>query len=151
MAPEVKTAKNSKLPKMSENCFEPVGKGGWPPISIWIKKTIEGSSSQQSVPQKSGRTKLIKKSEETQAPNEPRTLSVVEKLLVCVVRLKLVEGSSREINERWRRLGTESMEVRESSRQLKQVQLAIVELYQENIDLRKQLAEKTVKTTSSQS
>jgi hypothetical protein len=33
MAPEVKTAKNSKLP---ENCFEPVGKGGWPPISIWI-------------------------------------------------------------------------------------------------------------------
>jgi hypothetical protein len=25
-----KTAKNSKLPK---NCFEPVGKGGWPPIS----------------------------------------------------------------------------------------------------------------------
>jgi hypothetical protein len=36
MAPEVKTAKNSKLPKLSENCFEPVGKGGWPLISIWI-------------------------------------------------------------------------------------------------------------------
>jgi hypothetical protein len=36
MAPEVKTAKNSKLPKLPENCFEPVGKGGWPPISIWI-------------------------------------------------------------------------------------------------------------------
>jgi hypothetical protein len=36
MAPEVKTTKNSKLPKMSENCFELVGKGGWPPISIWI-------------------------------------------------------------------------------------------------------------------
>jgi hypothetical protein len=34
MAPEVKTAKDNKLPKMSENCFEPVGKGGWPPISI---------------------------------------------------------------------------------------------------------------------
>jgi hypothetical protein len=37
MAPEVKTAKNSKLPKLSENCFEPVGKGGWPLISTWIK------------------------------------------------------------------------------------------------------------------
>jgi hypothetical protein len=37
MAPEVKTAKNSKLPKLPENCFEPVGKGGWPPISTWIK------------------------------------------------------------------------------------------------------------------
>jgi hypothetical protein len=36
MAPEVKTAKNSKLPKLSENRIEPVGKGGWPPISIWI-------------------------------------------------------------------------------------------------------------------
>jgi hypothetical protein len=28
-----KNAKNSKLP---ENCFEPVGIGGWPPISTWI-------------------------------------------------------------------------------------------------------------------
>jgi hypothetical protein len=37
MAPEVKTAKNSKLPKLPENCFEPIGKGGWPPISIWIR------------------------------------------------------------------------------------------------------------------
>jgi hypothetical protein len=33
---KLKTAKNSKLPKMSENCFEIVGKGGWPPISTWI-------------------------------------------------------------------------------------------------------------------
>jgi hypothetical protein len=28
-----KTAKNSKLP---EDCFGPVGIGGWPPISTWI-------------------------------------------------------------------------------------------------------------------
>jgi hypothetical protein len=40
MAPEVKTAKNSKLPKLPENCFEPVGKGGWPPISTWIILTL---------------------------------------------------------------------------------------------------------------
>jgi hypothetical protein len=26
MAPKVKTAKNSKLPKLSEKCFDPVGK-----------------------------------------------------------------------------------------------------------------------------
>jgi hypothetical protein len=32
----VKTAKNSKLPKLLEKCFEPVGKGGFPPISTWI-------------------------------------------------------------------------------------------------------------------
>jgi hypothetical protein len=42
MAPEVKTAKNSKLPKLSENCFELVGKGGWPPISIWINAPYLG-------------------------------------------------------------------------------------------------------------
>ena len=33
---KLKTAKNSKLPKLLENCLEPVGKGGWPPISTWI-------------------------------------------------------------------------------------------------------------------
>jgi hypothetical protein len=40
MAPKVKTAKNSKLPKLSEKCFEPVGRGGWPPISTWIRYTM---------------------------------------------------------------------------------------------------------------
>jgi hypothetical protein len=35
MAPEVKPAKNSKLSKLSESCFERVGKGGWPLISTW--------------------------------------------------------------------------------------------------------------------
>jgi hypothetical protein len=33
---KLKTAKNSKLPNLQENCFEPVRKGGWPPISTWI-------------------------------------------------------------------------------------------------------------------
>jgi hypothetical protein len=40
MAPEVKTAKNSKLPKLPENCFELVGKGGWPLISMWINTKL---------------------------------------------------------------------------------------------------------------
>jgi hypothetical protein len=30
---KLKFAKNSKLPKLPENYFETVGKGGWPPIS----------------------------------------------------------------------------------------------------------------------
>jgi len=33
---KLKTAKNSKLPKLPENCFERVGKSGWPPISTSI-------------------------------------------------------------------------------------------------------------------
>jgi hypothetical protein len=40
---KLKTAKNSKLPKLPENCFEPVGKGGWPPISTWINMKIISS------------------------------------------------------------------------------------------------------------
>jgi hypothetical protein len=39
MAPKVKPAKNSKLPELPENYFEPVEKGGWPPISTWIIAT----------------------------------------------------------------------------------------------------------------
>jgi hypothetical protein len=41
---KLKTAKNSKLPKLPENCFEPVGKGGWPPISTWINPPSLGSN-----------------------------------------------------------------------------------------------------------
>jgi hypothetical protein len=33
----LKTVKNSKLLKLPENCFEQVGKGGWPPISTRIR------------------------------------------------------------------------------------------------------------------
>ena len=44
MAPEVKTAKNSNLPKLKENCFDPVGKGGWPLIYTWINPPSLGSN-----------------------------------------------------------------------------------------------------------
>jgi hypothetical protein len=33
MALEVKNAKNSKLPKLPENYFDPIVKGGWTSIS----------------------------------------------------------------------------------------------------------------------
>jgi hypothetical protein len=39
-----KTAKNSKLPKLPESCFEPYGKCGWPPISTWINPPLLGSN-----------------------------------------------------------------------------------------------------------
>jgi hypothetical protein len=37
---KLKPAKNSKLLKWSENCFEPFGKGGWPLISTWIREFL---------------------------------------------------------------------------------------------------------------
>jgi hypothetical protein len=42
MALEVKTAKNSKLAKLSEKYFEPVRKGWWLLISIWINNPSLG-------------------------------------------------------------------------------------------------------------
>jgi hypothetical protein len=33
---KVEVVYEGKLPKLPEHCFEPVGKGGWPPISTWI-------------------------------------------------------------------------------------------------------------------
>ena len=44
MTPKVKTPKNSKLPKLPENCFELVEKGGWPLISTWINPPSLGSN-----------------------------------------------------------------------------------------------------------
>jgi hypothetical protein len=41
---KLKTSKNSKLPKLPENYFEPVGKGVWPPISTWIIPPSLGSN-----------------------------------------------------------------------------------------------------------
>jgi hypothetical protein len=44
MTPKVKTAKNSKLAKLLENCLQPIGKGGLPLISIWINPPSLGSN-----------------------------------------------------------------------------------------------------------
>ena len=46
---KLKPAKNSKLPKWPENCFEPFGKGGWPPISTWMAQNETYTSSPSSV------------------------------------------------------------------------------------------------------
>ena len=41
---KLKPAKNSKLPKWLENCFETFRKGGWPLISTWINPPYLGSN-----------------------------------------------------------------------------------------------------------
>jgi hypothetical protein len=68
MPPEVKTVKNSKLPKLSENCFEPVGKGGWPPISTWIKETIDFDSNILSLDCLNTRSEKDKKKQREDSP-----------------------------------------------------------------------------------
>jgi hypothetical protein len=41
---KLKTGKNSKFPKLPENCFDPDGKGVWPPISTWINPPSLGKN-----------------------------------------------------------------------------------------------------------
>jgi hypothetical protein len=91
---------------------------------------IEDFSTHQPAPWKRGKLRLIKKPKEIQAPSELHTHSSVEKLLMRIVRLEPVEGSSRGIGERRRRSGDENVDDQESSQQLKQAHLAIAELYQ---------------------
>jgi hypothetical protein len=55
------------------------------------------------------------------------------------------------IDEGQGKSGDENVNVQELSQQLKQVQHAISQLYQESRELRKQLAERTVETPTSQS
>jgi hypothetical protein len=74
----------------------------------------------------------------------------IEELLMHAIRLEPVEGTSRESWGRRRRTDTESTDVCEPSQQLKQAQLAIAELYQENRELRQQLAAKTLEVSTSQ-
>jgi hypothetical protein len=113
-------------------------------------KTLEALSPQQSIPQRRGRPRKNKEVGETQVPSEPRTKSVAEELLMHAIRLEPVEGTSQESWGRRRRTDTEGTDVHEPSQQLKQAQLAIAELYQENRELRQQLAAKTLEASTSQ-
>jgi hypothetical protein len=97
-----------------------------------------------------GQAKEKQGSWETQVPTEPCAKSVAEELLMRVIRLEPVEGTSRESWGRRRRTNTESVDVCESLQQLKQAQLAIAELYQQNRELRQQLAAKTLEVSASQ-
>ena len=83
MALEVKTTKNSKLPKLSENNFEPVGKGGWPPISIWINSPSLGSNGIHCVEFPHQMRKFLL----NLAPSEP--LALVQELACFDVSIKL--------------------------------------------------------------
>jgi hypothetical protein len=56
---KLETDKNSKLLNLPENCFEPVGKGGWPSISTWINPPSLGSNGLHCVEYSSEREKRL--------------------------------------------------------------------------------------------
>jgi hypothetical protein len=67
------------------------------------------------------------------------------------IQLEPVEGASKGIDKRQRKLGDENTNFHEFSQQLKKAQHAIAELYQENRELRRHMAERTIETLVSQS
>jgi hypothetical protein len=97
---------------------------------------LESLSPQHSIPRRRGRPRKNKEFRKTQVPSEPHANSAAEELLMCTIQLEHVEGSSQEIWSRRRRIDTEGTDVRDFLQQLKQEKLDIVELYQENRELR---------------
>jgi hypothetical protein len=113
-------------------------------------RTVEALSPQQQIPQRRGRPRKNKEAGETRISDEPRTRPIVEQLLMRVVRLEPLEGTSRESGRRMRRMDVHGSNDQETSQQLKQAKLAIVELYQENRELRQQLATKITEASTTQ-
>ena len=75
---------------------------------------------------------------------------MAEELLMHAIQLELAGGSSRESRRRTREMGTIGANDQEPSQQLNQAKLAIAELYQENMELRRQLATKTMEVPTTQ-
>jgi hypothetical protein len=76
-------------------------------------------------------------------PEGPRVRLAAEGLLRRVIQLEPAGKSSRECRIRTRKVDAMGENEEAPSQQLKQAKLAIVELYQENRELRRQLATKT--------
>jgi hypothetical protein len=113
-------------------------------------RIVEAMSLQQKIPQRRGGPKKNKEVGETRIPDEPRARSVAEKLLMRIVLLEPLEGTSRESRSTTRWLDVVGTNDQENFQQLKQAKLPIVELYQENRDLRQQLVTKTLEVSAGQ-
>jgi hypothetical protein len=111
-------------------------------------RTTEAPFPQQHIPQRRGRPRKNKEAEEIQISDEPCARPIVEQLLMHVVHLEPLEGTSRESGRRMRRMDAIGSNDQETTQQLKQVKLAIAELYQENRELRQQLATKIIMEAS---
>jgi hypothetical protein len=67
------------------------------------------------------------------------------------IQLELVGGENKEIDERPVDLGEENANTQALKQQLKQSQHVIAQFYQENRELRRQLEERIIDTSSSHS
>jgi hypothetical protein len=113
-------------------------------------KTLEALSPQQQIPRRRGRPRKNKEAGETRVPSEPRAKSGRKNYLCTPFGWNLSKVQVEKAGAEGGGQMSEGTDVREPSQQLKQAQLAIAELYQENRELRQQLAAKTLEVSASQ-
>jgi len=87
---------------------------------------------------------------EARVLEDPQARSVAEELIIRAIWLEFVGGSSHENRSITRREDITRTNDQDPSQQLKQAKLAIAELYQENMELSRQLATKTTKDPTMQ-
>jgi hypothetical protein len=102
------------------------------------------------MPQRRGRPRKNKEVVEARFSEESLARSKAEELLMRAIRLEPAGGSSHEDRRRTRKVDITGVNDQEPSQQLKQAKLAITELYQENMELRRQLATKTMEASAVQ-
>jgi hypothetical protein len=113
-------------------------------------KTVGPPSSQQKIPQRRGRLRKNKEIVKSRITEESRIRSIVEELLRCAIRLEHIGDLSQKNKNRERRADVIGENEKAPSQQLKQSKLAIAELYQENMELRRQLVTKATKAPTTQ-
>jgi hypothetical protein len=74
-------------------------------------KTLESLSPQQSMPQKRGRPRNNGEIRKAQAPSKLCEKSITEELIMCIIRLELVEGPKQETCTKRRRSDIEDMDI----------------------------------------
>jgi hypothetical protein len=75
---------------------------------------------------------------------------MVEELLMPAIHMYPIGGSSHKSRRRIRKMDITGANDQEPSQQLKKARLDIIELYQENMELRRQLASKTMEVSTTQ-
>jgi hypothetical protein len=108
-------------------------------------------SSQQQLPRRRGRPRKNEEIMKAQIAEEPCVRLIAEELLRRAIRLEPAGKSSHEGGNRARKVDAMGENEEAPSQQLKQEKMAIVELYQENRELRRQLATKTAEASAAQS
>jgi hypothetical protein len=118
---------------------------------IQERETARAPSSQQQLPRRRGRPRKNEEIMKAKIPEGPRIGLAAGELLRRVIQLEPAGKSSRNAgSEQGKRMSMGENE-EAPSQQLKQAKLAIAELYQENRELRRQLATKTAEASAAQS